>query len=68
MFGKTRLSFVVVGPILGPQCLYCLLSLLRLIFKAYKDLTPFICTCCMSRRRTYSMRVVQDIIGESFED
>jgi len=24
MFGKTRLSFMVVGPILGPQCLYYL--------------------------------------------
>jgi len=33
---------VLVGPNLDPQCLYCLLSLLRLIFKAYKDLTPFI--------------------------
>jgi len=42
MYGKTRSSFVVVGPNLGSQCLYCLLSLLRLIFKAYKDLTPFI--------------------------
>ena len=38
----TRYSFVVVGPILGPQGLYYLLSLLRLIFKAYKDLTLFI--------------------------
>jgi len=42
MSGKTRSSFVVVGPNLGPRCLHCLLSLLRLIFKAYKDLTPFI--------------------------
>jgi len=42
MFGKTRSSFVVVDTNLGPQCLYSLLSLLRLIFKAYKDLTPFI--------------------------
>jgi len=32
MSGKTRSSFVVVGPNLDPQCLYCLLSLLRLIF------------------------------------
>jgi len=42
MSGKTRSSLVVIGPNLGPRCLHCLLSLLRLIFKAYKDLTPFI--------------------------
>jgi len=41
MFDKMNLSLVVVGQILGPQCLHCLLSLLRLIFKAYKNLTPF---------------------------
>jgi len=39
---KMKLSHVVVSQILGPECVYCLLSLLRLIFKAYKDLTPFI--------------------------
>jgi len=42
MSGKTRSSLVVIGPNLGPRCLHYLLSLLRLIFKAYKDLTPFI--------------------------
>jgi len=31
---------MVVGPVIGLHCLYCMLSLLRLIFKAYKDLTP----------------------------
>jgi len=42
MSSKTRSSLVVIGPNLGPRCLHCLLSLLKLIFKAYKDLTPFI--------------------------
>jgi len=41
MSGKTRSSFVVVGPNLGPQCLYCLLSLLRLILRLIKT-SPFI--------------------------
>jgi len=38
---KVRLSLMVVGQVIGPHCLYCVLSLLRLIFKAYKDLTTF---------------------------
>ena len=38
---KERLSLMVVGEVIGPHCLYSVLSLLRLIFKAYKDLTPF---------------------------
>ena len=42
MSSKTRSSLVVIGPNLGPRCLHCLLSLLKLIFKAYKDLSPFI--------------------------
>jgi len=32
MFDKVRLILVVVGQVIGPNCLYCLLSLLRLMF------------------------------------
>ena len=41
MSDKVRVILVVIGQVIGPHCLYCVLSLLRLIFKAYKDLTPF---------------------------
>jgi len=33
--------FIIAGQVIGPPCLYCLLSLLRLIFKTYKNLTHF---------------------------
>jgi len=35
------LLFVVVGQVIGLHCLYCLLSLLRLIFKTDKNPTHF---------------------------
>ena len=38
---EESISPVVVGQILGPHCLYCMLCLSRLIFKIYKDLTRF---------------------------
>ena len=47
MFGKVRVILVVLSQVI---CIivcscdyrpYCLLSLLRLIFKAYKDITSF---------------------------
>jgi len=41
MSNNMGLSFVVVTQIIGPKCLYCLLSSLRVIFKVYKDLTHF---------------------------
>jgi len=31
----------IICQVIGSHCLYCLLSLLRLTFKAYKDLIPF---------------------------
>jgi len=39
MSDKVRAIFVILGQVI--DYLYCLLSLLRLIFKAYLDLTPF---------------------------
>jgi len=41
MFDKVRLSCIVVSRILGPYSLYCILILLILIFKTYKDLNYF---------------------------
>jgi len=41
MFDKVKLSLMVVGRILGLHCMHCMLSLLKYIFKAYKDFTSF---------------------------
>jgi len=40
MFDKVRLSLTFVGLAIGPHFLYCVLCLLKLIFKVYKDLIP----------------------------
>jgi len=41
MIDKVRLSLMVVGQVIDSHCLYCMLSLLRLKFKAFKYLTHF---------------------------
>jgi len=38
---KVRVILLILGQVIGPHYLYCFLSLLKLIFKAYKDLILF---------------------------
>jgi len=61
---------MVLGQVTGPHCLYFLLSLLRLIFKTYKNTSLLSCfsyifVCSMSGNKTYS---VKDVREESMED
>jgi len=44
MSNKVRVILLVWGQLIGLYSLYYLLSLLRLIFKTYKDLTPSMCS------------------------